>query len=458
MPRTSADKGAIGLPLFSGRLSLDLNTRLRWPAAGRIYRDMLDNSPPAAALWTAIRTLLRTDVQVSPGGTTDADKRAAEDVQIGMDGIEDGVAKPIRQMASAALYGFDIHEMVFKRLPSGRVGWARWGLRRQETLQRWETNKNGVVAGFTQRPAPDYRERTIWLKPGPRPVGAGIGMHLVADDSDGSPEGRGALRPMYRYWYMVTQFELLAGIGVERGVGFPVFERVESPAVALTPAEETTLAEQAERIRQNEQAYILLPPGIKFRFAEMPGVDAKSYLDFIQRYNVWMLATALAEFVALGTGESSGSRALGGAKIDLFLKALTGFQDRICETISMQAVPLLCRYNGWVKGEGGLTDWPKVSLPPVKEYDLGKLGTFVQLLKNIGAFHPTPEDEEWFRKISDAIDIDIKELRTLHENAMPPQPSALTTQAEDDTAMEDGTEEDVEQLDDAAIEDAGSEG
>ena len=444
MPRTASDRGAIGLPLFAGRLSLDLNQRLRWPRAGRIYRDMLDNSPPAAALWTAIRTLLRTDLQVQPGGTTDADKRAAEDVQIGLDAIEGGVARPLRQMASAALYGFDIHETIFKRLPDGRVGWARWGLRRQETLLRWETDKNGNVAGFTQWPPPDYKVRTIWLKSGARPAGTGIGMHILADDSDGSPEGRGALRPMYRYWYMITQFELLAGISLERfGTGMPVFSRTdEAGMLALTQEQEDALAAIAASLRQNENAYVLEPSGIKFRLEPSPGLDANSYLNFIQRYSVWMLATALAEFVALGTGESSGSRALGGAKIDLFLKALTGFQDRITEAISYQAVPLLCKYNGWIKGEGGVTDWPKVSLPAVKEYDLGKLGAFLVQAMNVGAFHATPEDEEWLRKIADLNDVELDELTELHEEAKaaPPTPPPSDGQ-QDDTIEEDDTPE-----------------
>lgn len=437
MPRTRTEKGAIGLPLFAGRLSLDLNRRLRWPAAGLIYRDMLDNSPPAAALWTAIRTLLRTDMQVVPGGTTDADKGAAELVESALGDMRDPISTLIRQMASASLYGFCVHETVYKRRADGLVGWSSWSLRRQETLDRWEKDKNGRVSGFTQRPPPEYKTATIWFSPTGKPSGAGTGIHLVADDSDGSPEGRGALRSMYRYWYMVTQFELLAGISLERfGTGMPVFSRDEKASItSLTPAQILDLEDIAARIRQNENAYVLEPPGIKFRLEPSPGLDANSYLNFIQRYNVWMLATALAEFVALGTGESSGSRALGGSKIDLFLKSLTGFQDRMCETISRQAVEPLCRFNGWMPGQGGITDYPRVILPAVKEYDLGKLGSFIQILKGAGVFHPTPEDEEWMRKISDLLDVDIKDLRRLHEE-----------DAEEVEAPEGGDEEDEEEM------------
>lgn len=439
MARSRAEKGSIGLPLFSGRLSLDTNRRLRWPTAGRIYRQMWDDSPPVGALWTAIRTLLRTDVVVSSGGSTDADKQIAASIERSISNMDIPIATVLRQMATAALFGFDVHEIVYRRNDDGSIGWKKWGLRRQETLDQWLVNANGEVAGFQQRPPPDYRLRHIWFGSSPKPRGAGYGMHLVADDSDGSPEGRSVLRPMYRYWYMVTQFELLAGIGVERGVGFPVFERVDDGA-ALTPAQEESLAEQAERIRQHEQMYILLPPGIKFRFAEMPGVSADSYLAFIQRYNVWMLATALAEFVALGTGESSGSRALGSSKIDLFLRSLTGFQDRMTDCINRQAIRALCRYNGWIPGQyAGMTDYPTVSLPAVREYDLRELGVFLQMINKAGAFHVTPEDEQWFRRIANLVDVDIQTLRNL-ANGVPDaeQPEVVDDSDTNTDTLEEG--------------------
>lgn len=449
MPRTAAELGRPGLPLFAGRISLDKNPRLRWPAAGKIYRDMLDNEPAAAALWTAARTLLRTDVQVSPSGKTSRDKQASEHVEACLQDMRDSISTKLKQQASAMFYGFDIHEIVYKRRPDGLVGWADWAIRRQETLERWGSDKKGRVDAFVQRPAPDYKLTAIPLKKC---------IHVIADDSDGSPEGRGALRSMYRYWYMVTQFELLAGIGLERGVGFPVFQRTETnPPIQLTEAQENDLAEQASAIRQNEQAYVMLPPGMTFRFEPMPGVEAASYLAFIQNFRVWMLSTALAEFIALGTGDT-GSFALGKSKIDLFLKALTGFQDKLCDTINRQAIPQLMRYNGW----GDLEEYPKVSLPAVREYDLTMLSGFAKTLHDMEAFHATPEDEEWLRKISDLHDIDLDTLKKLHEEddakekAMQEQMKQAAAQKADQPndappSMNGKEEEDVDEMEEVEV-------
>jgi hypothetical protein len=157
-----------------------------------------------------------------------------------------------------------------------------------------------------------------------------------------------------------------------------------------------------------------------------------------------MLSTALAEFIALGTG-ATGSYALGKSKIDLFLRALTGFQDKICEAINTQAIPPLMRYNGW----GDMEEYPQVSLPAVREYDLAALGGFAQVLEGIGAFHPTPQDEEWFRKISDLVDIPLEDLEAMHEEEeakaeemrqqMQDQPDMQEeeTQVDEEVAVED---------------------
>lgn len=424
MPHARAEIGSPGLPLFAGRLSLDTNVRLRWPLAGRIYRDMLDNEPAAGALRTAVHTLLRTDMQVTPGGKTEADTRAADLVTSCLEDMRFPLGTKLRQAASAYFYGFSVMELVYKRRPDGLVGWADWGLRRAETLERWELDARGRLTAFVQRPAPDYVLRTIPLTKA---------MHIVADDSEGSPEGRGALRAMYRYWFMVVQFELLFGIALERfGTGLPYFKRTDE-GIVLTEEQENSLLAQGEALRQNEQAVVILPPGIDFGFAPSPGLNADTYLHAIQSYRTWMLTSALAEFIALGTGQT-GTYALGQSKIDLFLKALTGVQVTICAAINRQAIPRLMALNGFT-----LDAPPTVSLPAVRNYDLGSLGSFAQVLTQIGAFHPTPEDERWFRAISDLADVDMATLEALHAQASTPKaaPTRDTGDAEDEPMDED---------------------
>lgn len=417
MARPRSEIGAIGLPLFSGRLSLDTNVRLRGIQGIKIYREMLYDEPAVAALHAAAMNLLRTDLQVVPGGKRASDARAAQFLETCLDDMRDGVATYLRQAYGMLPYGYAVLELVWKRrnggaaskYTDGNVGMAAWAYRRQDSFLRWETDKNGAITGWTQRPAPDYTERTIPLSKA---------IHVVADESEGSPEGKSAYRGMYVPYHFVKNLQLLYGISLERfGTGVPVFEVDASVTTALTEDQQQTLEDIAAGLRQNEEAFVITPAGIHFRFAESPGLNADSYHTAIQFFRVWALATGLADFIALGTG-STGSFALGKDKSELFLLALNGYQDRLVSALNRQVVPRLFRYNNF----GKLTDLPQFSLPAVRKYDLGQLGTFAEVLNRIGAFHPTPEDEAWFRRISDLVDIDDKTLRQLHAADEQPAP------------------------------------
>lgn len=448
MPRTKAEIGALGLPLFAGYLSLDTNVKLRGRSGAKIYREMMLDEPCAGAFVAACNTLFRTDLQVTTGGNTDNDKRAGEFLEQSLDDMRDSRDTSLRRAFSAIPYGWSISELVYKRrsggtgsrYTDGKVGWSSWSLRRQETLERWDSDGQGRVTGFIQRPAPTYNLCNIPLYKC---------LHVVADDTEGSPEGRSALRSMYKPAYFVKNLELLWGISLERfGTGVPVFEREDS--VELSPDQQQTLEDIAAGLRQNEEAFVITPPGIKFRFEPSPGLDADKYKSAILFFRTWALATALAEFITLGTGDT-GSFALGQSKIDLFLKALTGYQDKLCEAINRQAVTRLFRYNDF----GKLTDLPRVSLPPVKNYDLAGLGSFAQILSSIGMFHPTPEDEAFARKVSDLPDIDMTEIEAMHEADEEVKPSITTGQtrglaqvdddpetAEEDVSIEEETQDD----------------
>jgi hypothetical protein len=410
MPRQRAEIGALGLPLFSGFLSLDPNTRLRGRRGAEIYRTMARDEPVAGAFLGAAYNLLRTDLAVTPGGSTEPDKKAAEFLEQCLLDMRDATPTYLRQLYGMLWAGWSVSEVVYKRrsggqgsrYEDGRVGWATWALRRQETLYKWGQDKNGRITSVQQQISTGMRSGVL------DPIPLTKCIHVVADDSEGSPEGVSCMRPMYIPLAMVKQIRLLYGIALERGAGLPVVE-FEQPGIEPSQEVLDLIDEIFAGLRMNEKSGIRMPAGMKFRFAELPGVRGKDYQDAIQFFQVWALAAGLADFVALGTG-ATGSFALGKDKSELFLLSLNGFQDKLLNALNRQCVPQLFRYNDFRK----LTDLPRLSLPAVRRYDLEGLGRFAQLLHNIGAFHPTPEDEDLLRKISDLPDLDMETLRALH--------------------------------------------
>lgn len=414
MPRPRKEIGSPGLPIFAGYVNIDPNANLRGVKGVRAYRDMSRDEPAAVAFLAAAYQLFRTDTHVEAGGTTDADKCAAEHLETCIDDMRHNIATYLRQMDSFLWAGWCLHEPVFKRrnggrgskYSDGRVGWSHWGLRRQESLYRWTYDpKDGVVTHFQQRPAPTFDVRIIPLQ---------SCIHLVADEADGSPEGQSALRGMYRQAYFVKNLELLWAISMERfGTGIPVFELTTDYHGSLTAEDKATIEDIAAGVRQNEEAYIVTPSGIKFRFEPSPGLRADDYRSTVESMRTWMLTTVLADFMALGGSHGSGAYELGRDKSELFLLALNSFQERKIDAINRQAVTRLFRIPANDFGE--LTDLPRLSLPAIKRYDLEKIGTFAKTLSDIGALHITPDDEAYFRRISDMLDIDPVTLQALHD-------------------------------------------
>lgn len=280
MARTRAEIGALGLPLFNGYLSLDTNTKLRGRQGAKIYREMMLDEPAAGAFVAACNTLFRTDLQVTTGGNKDSDKRAGEFLEQCFADMRDSQDTTLRRGMSAIPYGWSILELVYKRrsggtgsrYTDGKVGWASWAMRRQETLEKWGSDANGRITDFVQR--------VQWPTVATYSIPLYKCLHVVADDTEGSPEGRSALRSMYKPAYFCKNLELLWGISLERfGTGVPVFEREDT--VELTETQQQTLEDIAAGLRQNEEAYVITPPGIKFRFEPSPGLDADKYKSAI---------------------------------------------------------------------------------------------------------------------------------------------------------------------------------
>lgn len=388
--------GSVGLPLHSGYLRVDPNYKLNGAEAVRIYRQMRLEEPACSAFVNATMHLLRTDYSVEPGGPKRADTKATQFVEAALRGMETPLPTVLRQMYSIVWAGWSWHEQGWRKGAGGRIVPSGLYLRRQETLERWLTDPAdaGLIVGMEQRPPPDYRLRQIPLA---------RSVHVVADDTEGSPEGLSSLRGMYRPWFIVRNLEALLGIALERfGTGIPVFEVDAAVAARLSATDEQTIQEAIKALRQNEEAGVITPPGVKFRFAESPGLTATDYLDTIQYMRIVGLSTVLADFIALGTQRSGGAYALSQDKSELFLMTLNTYQDRVLDALNRQ---LVARLLAWPANRiAGMTAPPRVTLPPVKRYDLEKLGRFVELLNRLGAFTLTEEDEAHFRRISDVLD------------------------------------------------------
>ena len=270
----------------------------------------------------------------------------------------------LAQIITMIVWGWSLHEIVYKkrngpnpdypeqgsRFADGRIGWANFAGRAQETRHRWEFDDTGHVMGMWQLAPPKFQLRYI-------PLQKALLFRTTAYKNN--PEGRSIFRSAYRPWFFKKRIEEYEAVGVERDLaGLPVayvpYQMMTASATAEEQAALNEIKKIVRNLRRNEQEGVVFPtafdPDTKQKLYELTLLSSPSKRQFdtnviIQRYSQQIAMTALADVILLGH-EGVGARSLGETKVDLFTAALETFLDIICDEINTSAIPRLMQING----------------------------------------------------------------------------------------------------------------
>jgi hypothetical protein len=368
---------------YGASLYDDYLTSLTGQQGIRTYREM-SNDPSVGAVLFAIEMLLRRMTwQVTP---FDASSQAAETAWFLEECRQDMSHTWADHMAAASTmltYGFAPFEIVYRqrteaghsRFRDGRIGWRRFGFRPQDTLNRWERDPDGGLAGMWQ----DTGQGAVLI-----PVEKLL-LYQVRPGM-GDPESRSILRAAYRAWWFKKRSEEIMLIGLERNLaGLPV---LRIPAASIIANDELNQRAElmARRLKQDEQMGVVWPSDRWEDGSEMYGIDTLktpgapgvSPIEIVRMYAADIAATVLADFLSLGR-DATGSRALADPKQELFQQALGAWADSMEECLNRFAVPRLFALNGLPTDE-----LPQIKHGPVEKVDLDALGTFVLRLAQAG--------------------------------------------------------------------------
>jgi hypothetical protein len=401
--------GSTGLPVWHGRVYDEKLRELEdGDRARKVYRQMADNDPVVGGILLGIELLAR-QVQwvIKPAeikeeieeAQAEADK-ATQDQEPEFD-PNTGLQRPpkpverkktkseeiadfvdecltdmtpswgmtLSEILSMLPYGWSWFEILYKRrkgiktndrmgsslYDDGKIGWAGWSIRAQETHWRWEYENNpdgsGNLIGMTQQAPPHYREQTVprWKS-----------LHFTTQGRKENPEGRSILRNAYRSWYFKNNIEKIEGIGVERDLaGLPVLwapqDLFAEDASDADKALLEMLKEIVTAIKRDEQEGVVMPmayddegknPLYKLELLSTGGDRQFDTNAIINRYNNMIAMSMMADFLLMGH-ENTGSYALSSGKMNMFSNALSAFLDVIVEEINLEAIPRLLELNGW---------------------------------------------------------------------------------------------------------------
>ncbi|HNX09603.1 MAG TPA: hypothetical protein PKL29_05770 [Methanothrix sp.] len=391
------EMGRTGLTRFGGYISEEWLPELQGRKGAEVYKRMADSDAIIGGYLFAIKEIAKSVPWFAvPADSSDECQEDARFLESCIYDMSSSWPSTLDEILSMLVFGWSYFEKVFKirrgpkqkdprfhsQYKDGRIGWAKWAPRAQESLNEWIYDEDtDTLMGMSQIPAPDYQERRIPLDKS---------IHFVTTSTKGNPEGRSTLRNARRSCYMKTNIEDLEGIGIERDLaGYPtLYIPLEVFKRDTDKAEEAynDFMDVISNIRRDEAEGILLPAVFdangnrlyEFKLLSSSGTRQFDTSRVINRYDTRIALTVMADFLLLGQ-QKQGSYALSDTKSKMFYQSLMSLLDNIAETINTQAVPELFELNGCERDE-----LPYLAHGKAEPVNLEALGNFLGRLTDLG--------------------------------------------------------------------------
>lgn len=400
--KLTAEIGYAGAEHYGGYLHEEWDPDLRGLRGVKIFDEMRRNDPTVAVGLRLIKWMLGKVVwSVEKGGETPADEEAALFVESCRDDCSHTWSKLIRDALTCLDFGFAWLEVVFKqrngpkgeppsRYDDGRIGWRKISLIPHNTLSRWDIDEHGGIRAMVQQPSVFGYAGEVTI-----PIEKSILFRL--DDERNNPEGLSLLRAAYLPWYLKKNLQEIEAIGMERDLTGVLI--INMP-VNATADDRNKARELLEQYKADDMTGFIAPtfgPGEherwRFEIIASPGSKSIDTDKIIQRYQVEIARTFLAQFLMLGQA-AIGSFALSKDQSNIFEVALGAILQNLEETMNRFMVPMLFRLNDF----GKLTALPQLKPGKISRGDVEKFALALKALTEAGLLTPNVELERFIRQ------------------------------------------------------------
>ena len=401
--------GSSGLRRSGGYINEEFLQNLQGVKGFKVYREMHDNDPVIGAILYAIdKVITRLEWHVEG-----EDPRTVEFVEECLNDMSDSWDSTLQNILSMLVYGWSFHEIVYKvrrgytndpkthsRYSDNRIGWRKFAVRAQETLQEWMIDPNGGIQGMIQMDPSSGK--------GLARIPMDKALLFRTTTNRNNPEGYSLLRNAYRPWFYKRRIEEIEAIGIERDLaGLPMaYVPPEYLSSTATPAQKAVLqaiTEIVQNVKRNEQEGIVFPAAYDEagnRIFDLTLLSASGGRQFdtgavIQRYDHRIAMSLLSDFLLLGS-DRVGSFSLGTAKIDLWTLAVDSIAKSIAEVVNQHAIPRLLKLNAM-----RVDKLPFITYGQVNSVELIEVADFVSKLAAAGVIMPDRELEAHLRNMAD---------------------------------------------------------
>ena len=429
------EMGSLGLRTFSGVTQDELKAELNWPRSINTFRDMSYHSAVNAPL-TLFENIISkaTWTYKPPADATEEEKNQAKIINQMMQDMEQPWSEFIRDVLSSNVFGFSVHEKVFRKrykangslYDDGIIGWRKLPIRVQESISKFIFSEDGnEIIGVQQNLSAinDIYNRfssrgNLINIPRSKFLLFRTGKHR------GDPFGKSPLRDAYLAWRFLTALEELEATGVAKDLnGLPVLYLPAQYLATDAPPEVQAIRLYYEgvmrNLQMNEQSAVILPQVIDsesrtpmFKL-DLLSVDGKKNFDISkikEYYKTLIFVSLFADILIQGT-TSTGSFALGTIKNSLSGAYAERLISSIAEVLQNDLIKMTYQLNGWDESRMGKFDFDGI--------EPADLDTFSSAIMRMGASGYVPKTLEVINAVLSNLGIDALPEDTVLEDILP---------------------------------------
>ena len=410
--------GVTGTVVSGGLILSDPNVELQFPRSIAIYDKMRRTDGQVKASLLAITLpILSLDWDIEPyketqdeggklGTPTPEDLEIAKFVKTDLlEGLTTSWKHILRQLLGHLWAGFWVIEPVYETRDDGKVHLRKLGSRLPSSVFRWKIARDGGLQAIIQRAVNPETGMTELIE-----INAEDLVVFTHEREGADWSGISVLRSAYKHFYMKDWLYRLGVINVERGGGFPVITLPEEAVDNDLQAAHDV----GESLHMHERAYVIEPPGWKFRL-ESGSTRIGDVMTQVEHHDQKISANILAQFMDLGSS-SSGSRALGGEFIDIFLMAEEAVIFNIEDTVNNYLIKRWVDYNWTIKEGRG---YPKLKAQNIRGFNVRRMGAILRMLADGKLVTPDEPLEAFLRNTMGLPEADPDSRRDMAP-ALPP--------------------------------------
>lgn len=319
----------------------------------------------------------------------------------------------VRQALTLLDFGFSLFEQTYTvDTFEGReyILLGSLGFRKQQSIEKWVTKED--EPGVTQAVAGGDKVSIDDIK-----------LTRFTHDQEGDNfEGTSVLRAAYKHWYMKdTLYQVDAIRHEKQGLGIL---KIKTPSTAKEE-DKKTAREIAREQRANEEAYVEELEGFSFEFMDMKAHTVTDIMPSVQHHDRQILKSVLAQFLDIGSQDSSGSYAASNDQADIFIMALESVSKLIADRINKTVISNILELNGL----GDRDEKPKLVFNRIGRESIQVFSEALNKLFVSGALTPDPEVENYIREflhlpaMSEEMVARYDEVRAVRKNPSAANPT-----------------------------------